>query len=1068
MTVNDINSSATVVNRRRPHNNSDDAATGGSGTAADNAGNSAGDAMADSADESGDLLGGNGLAAMDPAPLVASGIPQPQAGPVLSGAGNSVDYAPGGPPVPINLQIAVTDTAMLTGATVKIASGFFIGDNLNFTNQNGITGSYNTFTGVLTLTGAASAATYQAALQSITFTSSNGNPTNSGADDYRTVDWTVTDGTPSNTITSAIVVEILDGVQGAFVVYDIRNNSVLSVQNLYQIGLAWNVAGFEDFSGNTNETDMLLRNSTTGAFQLFDISKNTVMSASALAITYPSGVFSDWTVAGFGDFSGNITNNIAASDMLLRNSSTGAFEVYDNINGTINLTGSSAGVVGSPWTVAGFGGFSGNANETDMMMRNSNTGVFAVYDIVNNAITSSTALGAVGLEWTVAGFGNFSSIANETDMLLRNSNTGAFQLYDISHNTITFSTALGVVGLDWAVAGFGNFSGNNESDMLMRNSITGAFEVYDISHNAISTAVPMGAIGLEWGVSGFGDFATDPESDMVMRDTLVETATLIAPPGPLGSVAAAAAPFVVFGDFTPQFTGSLVLTDGTFSTALAYTGNGTYTANLDTWADGLVSATLAVVDWYGNSFATSTTVPIDPDLGRAVTLTAASTLVGSAGASAVKFVVAGTLDADDTLGSLTLTDGVVSSAESFTGTGTYTFNLSASSWTDGAVTSTLTVSDVAGNTFAAAGAPVTLDKDTGATPLLTVVGVTETIGRATATFTITGLDAADSGPGNTATVSFVEAGLGTLTTVVSGVVIGQTYTEVLSSVTSAPFFSSMTETLATSLAFTDVAGNTFAASGNNVTLVAPNPGLQVSPNIGAVLSGTVSDLYTQSITLVVGDANNGSTSLTVSETAANGLIIWSSTVTYAGTSWSVSAFVAGIGGTAVAMGSGSAYDAEGPPINLALTDPGGGDPVAVPVGGSGGAEINGGATLEFGAASSANVGFAAGAAGMLKLDQSSGFSGTVAGFGAGDAIDLADIMFGGSDTLAYAANAGGTGGVLSVSDGTHAANLALIGQYAAAEFATAPDPGGGTVVTYAQAPPAGGINNQALLAHPHH
>jgi hypothetical protein len=58
--------------------------------------------------------------------------------------------------------------------------------------------------------------------------------------------------------------------------------------------------------------------------------------------------------------------------------------------------------------------------------------------------------------------------------------------------------------------------------------------------------------------------------------------------------------------------------------------------------------------------------------------------------------------------------------------------------------------------------------------------------------------------------------------------------------------------------------------------------------------------------------------------------------------------------------------------------------------------------------------------------------------------------------------------VLSVSDGTHAANLALIGQYAAAEFATAPDPGGGTVVTYGQGPPASGINNQALLAQPHY
>jgi hypothetical protein len=52
--------------------------------------------------------------------------------------------------------------------------------------------------------------------------------------------------------------------------------------------------------------------------------------------------------------------------------------------------------------------------------------------------------------------------------------------------------------------------------------------------------------------------------------------------------------------------------------------------------------------------------------------------------------------------------------------------------------------------------------------------------------------------------------------------------------------------------------------------------------------------------------------------------------------------------------------------------------------GSGTALIDGNGTLEFGAASSANTTFAADAAGMLKLDDSFHFSGTVAGFGAGD------------------------------------------------------------------------------------
>ena len=45
-------------------------------------------------------------------------------------------------------------------------AGFFAGDRLNFTDENGITGSYNTSTGILTLTGGASIANYQVALRS--------------------------------------------------------------------------------------------------------------------------------------------------------------------------------------------------------------------------------------------------------------------------------------------------------------------------------------------------------------------------------------------------------------------------------------------------------------------------------------------------------------------------------------------------------------------------------------------------------------------------------------------------------------------------------------------------------------------------------------------------------------------------------------------------------------------------------------------------------------------------------------------------------------------------------------
>jgi hypothetical protein len=121
--------------------------------------------------------------------------------------------------------------------------------------------------------------------------------------------------------------------------------------------------------------------------------------------------------------------------------------------------------------------------------------------------------------------------------------------------------------------------------------------------------------------------------------------------------------------------------------------------------------------------------------------------------------------------------------------------------------------------------------------------------------------------------------------------------------------------------------------------------------------------------------------------------------------------------------------------------------------GGGNAIIVGGATLEFGAASDANVSFADGTTGSLLLEQSLGFSGTVAGFGAGDTLDLGDIAFGANTTLAFSENAAGTGGTLAVSDGAETASIALLGQYAASAFVESAGEGGGTAITYtAQTP----------------
>jgi hypothetical protein len=39
-------------------------------------------------------------------------------------------------------------------------------------------------------------------------------------------------------------------------------------------------------------------------------------------------------------------------------------------------------------------------------------------------------------------------------MVLRNTNTGAFEVYDIANNQITGAARLGTVGMDWHLGGF--------------------------------------------------------------------------------------------------------------------------------------------------------------------------------------------------------------------------------------------------------------------------------------------------------------------------------------------------------------------------------------------------------------------------------------------------------------------------------------------------------------------------------------------------------------------------------------------------------------------------------------
>ena len=107
-------------------------------------------------------------------------------------AGGSVSTVAGAAPVALDPALSISDqeAPTLVWATVSIGAGFHAGDALSVGSpQAGVTSGYNAVTGVLTLSGTASLAAYQAALDSVTFA------TSSAANPSRTISWSINDGT---------------------------------------------------------------------------------------------------------------------------------------------------------------------------------------------------------------------------------------------------------------------------------------------------------------------------------------------------------------------------------------------------------------------------------------------------------------------------------------------------------------------------------------------------------------------------------------------------------------------------------------------------------------------------------------------------------------------------------------------------------------------------------------------------------------------------------------------------------------------------------------------------------
>ncbi|MBE9103937.1 cadherin-like domain-containing protein [Nostoc cf. edaphicum LEGE 07299] len=397
---------------------------------------------------------------------INNGIP-----PIISASASALAYTEK-TTIAIDSSITVSDldSDNLASATISITSGFASAqDTLTFTNQNGITGSYDSTTGVLTLTGSSTVANYQTALRSITYTNNSDNPSLTP----RTISFIVNDGAANSTaITRDINITAVNDAPVAV------NDSITTKRNIPVIISATTLLS------NDKDVDVSDVLSITGFTQP---SQGSLVNNNDGTYTYTPAQnyygFDSFTYSISDGHGGNSTAtvNLTINQYNVINGTLGA----DNLNGTVNIDVIS-GLQGND-TLQGLGdndtldGADGNDSldggaGVDSLIGGKGNDIYIVdnlNDIILESLNAGTDLVKSSVSWvlgnnlenlTLTGSGAIYGTGNSFNNILIG-NTGANILNGENGNDNLFGdsdndTLLGGAGNDTLDGGLGSDSLN--------------------------------------------------------------------------------------------------------------------------------------------------------------------------------------------------------------------------------------------------------------------------------------------------------------------------------------------------------------------------------------------------------------------------------------------------------------------------------------------------------------------------------------------------------------------------------------------------------------------------------
>jgi hypothetical protein len=450
---------------------------------------------------------------------------------VTTSAGNT-SYSLG-TPVAVDAAVTVTDAddVNLSSATVSISGGFQSGqDFLQFSTQNGITGSYNAATGILTLSGTSTVENYQTALRSITYNNTSATPNTSD----RTISFATNDGNASSNVATKVVVFVIVDVtpptvtiNQAITQNDPTNTSPINFTVVFSEPVSNFETGDVTLSGTANATTAVV----TGSGTTYNVAVSGMSGSGTVIATIGAGVATD--AAGNNNTASTSTDNTVTFDNIIptltavhiqsNNANTAKAKVGDIV--TLSFTSSEA-VTGIAVSIAGHavavnsaGGNSYTASYTMVSGDTEGEVAFSISGFQDAAGNTGTTVTATTDASSVT-FDKTAPILSPVTIASNNANTAYAKLGDKVTLLFTSSEAIQtpavsilghpvtptlVTGNQWKaeyttvntdaegtiafqISDIKDLTGNNASDVVATTN--GSSVIYDKTAPALTSACP--------------------------------------------------------------------------------------------------------------------------------------------------------------------------------------------------------------------------------------------------------------------------------------------------------------------------------------------------------------------------------------------------------------------------------------------------------------------------------------------------------------------------------------------------------------------------------------------------